>query len=171
MNAKPVAWQRGGPLAVGVLRLGEVKNRTSGGFPFLYKHLIIAYPLFSLKPEAQRKKLSKKEMPKKGFRLCGGDQRSARWMGGRFLKKATQKLSTKHRREVPNKSKFESNNPESNLLSGLFILPHTPSCLAFGSFRQSRRSLRGRARRRFYIEVPCFRVRENGAAASSPRAR
>jgi len=28
-------------------------------------------------------------MPLKKFRLCGGDQRSARWIGGRFLKKAT----------------------------------------------------------------------------------
>jgi hypothetical protein len=26
------------------------------------------------------------------FRLCGGDQRYARWMSGRFLKKATEKL-------------------------------------------------------------------------------
>ena len=25
----------------------------------------------------------------KEFRLCGGDQRSARWIGGRFLEKAT----------------------------------------------------------------------------------
>jgi hypothetical protein len=48
-----------------------------------------------LKPEAQRKKLGKKEMPKREFRLCGGDQRSARWIGGRFLKKATEKLSNR----------------------------------------------------------------------------
>ena len=34
-------------------------------------------------------RLAKKEMPKKTFRLCGGDQRSARWIGGRFLEKAT----------------------------------------------------------------------------------
>ena len=45
-------------------------------------------------------RLAKKEMPKKTFRLCGGDQRSARWIGGRFLKKATEKLFTRHRRGV-----------------------------------------------------------------------
>jgi len=45
-----------------------------------------------LAQEAQRKKLGKKETRAKEFRLCGGDQRSARWIGGRFLKKATQKL-------------------------------------------------------------------------------
>ena len=37
-------------------------------------------------------RLAKKKRRKKTFRLCGGDQRSARWMGGRFLKKATEKL-------------------------------------------------------------------------------
>ena len=33
-------------------------------------------------------------------RLARRDQRSARWIGGRFLKKATEKLSTRHRRGV-----------------------------------------------------------------------
>ena len=46
---------------MGVLRLGEVKTRTSGGCPFLHKRFIIVYPLFSLAVEAQRKKLGKKE--------------------------------------------------------------------------------------------------------------
>ena len=41
-------------------------NRTSGGFPFLYKQFIIVCPLFSLMQEAQRKKLGKKEHAAKG---------------------------------------------------------------------------------------------------------
>ena len=41
-------------------------------------------PLFSLAEEAQRKKLGKKETRIKEFRLCGGDQRSARWIGASF---------------------------------------------------------------------------------------
>ena len=39
--------------------------------------------------------LGKKEMPNRMFRACERDQRSARWIGGRFLKKATEKLPTK----------------------------------------------------------------------------
>ena len=46
--------------------------------------IVTVCPLFSLTPEAQRKKLGKKEMPQKEFRLCGGDQRSARWISAAF---------------------------------------------------------------------------------------
>jgi hypothetical protein len=47
-----------------------------------------------LQKEAQRKKLGKKEDAAKGVSpRARGDQRYARWMGGRFLKKATEKLS------------------------------------------------------------------------------
>jgi poly-gamma-glutamate capsule biosynthesis protein CapA/YwtB (metallophosphatase superfamily) len=53
---------------------------------------LFLYPLFSLTHEAQRKKLSKKETPRKISPRARGDQRSARWIGGRFLKKATEKL-------------------------------------------------------------------------------
>ena len=66
-----------------------------GGSPFYTKPFQIAYPLFSLAVEAQRKKLSKKEHAAGDVSpRARGDQRSARWMGGRFLKKATEKLST-----------------------------------------------------------------------------
>ena len=72
-----------------------------GVFPFYTKPFQIAYPLFSLAVEAQRKKLSKKEHADKEISpRARGDQRYARWMGGRFLKKATEKLSTRHRRGV-----------------------------------------------------------------------
>jgi hypothetical protein len=42
-------------------------------------------PLFLLTQKAQKKKLSKKKMPKREFRLCGGDQGSA--FGNRKLLK------------------------------------------------------------------------------------
>jgi hypothetical protein len=64
-----------------------------GGSPFYTSIFQIAYPLFLLAEEAQKKKLSKKKSAYERFRLCGGDQRSARWISGRFLKKATEKLS------------------------------------------------------------------------------
>ena len=72
-----------------------------GGSPFYAKPFQIDYPLFSLAVEAQRKKLGKKEHADKEISpRARGDQRSARWMGGRFLKKATEKLSARHRRGV-----------------------------------------------------------------------
>ena len=72
-----------------------------GGSPFYTKIFKIAYPLFSLAVEAQRKKLGKKEHAARDVSpRARGDQRSARWMGGRFLKKATEKLSTRQRRGV-----------------------------------------------------------------------
>ena len=72
-----------------------------GGSPFYAKPFQIDYPLFSLAVEAQRKKLSKKEHAARDVSpRARGDQRSARWMGGRFLKKATEKLSTRRRRGV-----------------------------------------------------------------------
>ena len=81
MNDKPQAWQRG--------------TAQVGGSPFYAKPFQIDYPLFSLAVEAQRKKLGKKEHADKEISpRARGDQRSARWMGGRFLKKATEKLST-----------------------------------------------------------------------------
>ena len=87
MNDKPQAWQRG--------------TAQVGGSPFYTKPFKIAYPLFSLAVEAQRKKLGKKEHADKEISpRARGDQRSARWMGGRFLKKATEKLSTRQRRGV-----------------------------------------------------------------------
>jgi hypothetical protein len=55
-----------------------------GGSPYTIRQKQTLCPLFSLTPEAQRKKLGKKEMPQKKFRLCGGDQRSARWIGAAF---------------------------------------------------------------------------------------
>jgi hypothetical protein len=49
---------------------------------------------FSFVTAGAKEKLGKRK--RRGlFRLCGGDQRSARWIGGRFLKKATQKLLIK----------------------------------------------------------------------------
>jgi len=60
-----------------------------GVFPFDTKAILIHRPLFSLMPQAQRKKLSKKETPRIVSRLARRDQRSARWISGRFLKKAT----------------------------------------------------------------------------------
>ena len=56
-------------------------NRTSGGFPFLYKGYLKAFSAFLLTHEAQRKKLSKKETPRKISPRARGDQRSARWIG------------------------------------------------------------------------------------------
>jgi len=115
VNDKPKAWQRGGPLAVGVLRLGEVKNRTSGGFPFLRKAFLNCSPAFFFGSRGanencfaalsrSRKRLpslSKKEHADKEISpRAHGDQRSARWMCGRFLKKATEKLFTRQRRGV-----------------------------------------------------------------------
>jgi hypothetical protein len=66
-----------------------------GGSPYPIKPFQIICPLFLLAEEAQKKKLSKKKSACRRFRLCGGDQRSARWIGGRFLKKATEKLSNR----------------------------------------------------------------------------
>jgi hypothetical protein len=54
---------------------------------------------FSFVTAGSKEKLSKRKR-RRMFRLCGGDQRSARWIGGRFLKKATEKLSQKHRHGV-----------------------------------------------------------------------
>ena len=100
---------------MGVLRLGEVKNRTSGGFPFLHKAFLNCLPAFffgsrganenSLRCAqlqlASQFALSKKEHAARDVSpRARGDQRSARWMGGRFLKKATEKLSARHRRGV-----------------------------------------------------------------------
>jgi hypothetical protein len=53
---------------------------------------LFLYPLFSLTHEAQRKKLSKKETPRKISPRARGDKGSAPLTGGRFLKKATEKL-------------------------------------------------------------------------------
>ena len=90
-------------------------NRTSGGFPFLHKAFSNRLPAFffgsrganenSLRCAqlqlASRFALSKKEHAARDISpRARGDQRSARWMGGRFLKKATEKLSTRHRRGV-----------------------------------------------------------------------
>ena len=56
------------------------------------------FPLFLLKQKAQKKKLSKKKMPKGEFRLCGGDQGSA--FGNRkLLKKFDQNFTFKSERE------------------------------------------------------------------------
>jgi hypothetical protein len=58
---------------------------SSRKIPFYEKQFKIAYPLFSLRPEAQRKKLGKKEHAEKEISpRARGDQRSARWIGGRF---------------------------------------------------------------------------------------
>ena len=81
--------KEGGPV-VGVLRQRRsVRTAQVGGSPFCTKAILFLYPLFSLTHEAQRKKLSKKETPRKISPRARGDQRSARWIGGRFLKKAT----------------------------------------------------------------------------------
>ena len=71
-------------------RLGRGGTAQVGGSPFYTKPFKIAYPLFSLAVEAQRKKLGIKEHAAGDVSpRARGDQRSARWMGGRFLKKAT----------------------------------------------------------------------------------
>ena len=80
-----------------------------GVFPFYAKAILIVRPLFSLAQEAQEKSLAKKKrrirhrrvvrLPFYAVRFVSpsaeGDQRSARWIGGRFLKKATEKLSSR----------------------------------------------------------------------------
>ena len=56
-----------------------------GGSHFYAKPFQIDYPLFSLAVEAQRKKLGKKEHAAREVSpRARGDQRSARWMSGRF---------------------------------------------------------------------------------------
>jgi hypothetical protein len=55
--------------------------------------LLIRFFLWQSK--RKEKSLAKKKARKGMFRLCGGDQRYARWIGGRFLKKATEKLPDK----------------------------------------------------------------------------
>jgi hypothetical protein len=63
-------------------------NHTSGGFPFFYKAFLKSFVRFSFVTAGAKEKLGKRK--RRGlFRLCGGDQRSARWISGRFLKKAT----------------------------------------------------------------------------------
>ena len=79
----------GGPL-VGVLRLGEVMNRTSGGFPFLHKGYLNSTSAFFFGTTGAKKKVWQKRRRRKIIsRLARRDQRSARWISGRFLKKAT----------------------------------------------------------------------------------
>jgi hypothetical protein len=58
VNAKPKAWQRG--------------TAQVGGSPFCTKAILIQYPLFSLVPQAQRKKLGKKEDAARLFRALRG---------------------------------------------------------------------------------------------------
>ena len=79
VNVKPKAWQRG--------------NTQVGVPPYPIKPFQIACPLFLLAEEAQKKKLGKKKSACRKFRACERDQRSARWISGRFLEKATEKLS------------------------------------------------------------------------------
>jgi len=57
-----------------VLFAATCPKRTERVFSML--HVLILYPLFSLTPQAQRKKLGKKETPRK-FRACGRDEGSA----------------------------------------------------------------------------------------------
>ena len=79
----------GGPL-VGVLRLGEVMNRTSGGVPFLHKGYLNSISAFFFGTTGAKKKAWQKRRRRKIIsRLARRDQRSARWISGRFLKKAT----------------------------------------------------------------------------------
>ena len=81
--------------------LGRGGTAQVGGSTYHIRLLLIYHSLFSLTPSAQRKKLSKKEHAAKEVSpRARGDQRSARWMGGRFLKKATEKLSTRQSRGV-----------------------------------------------------------------------
>jgi len=67
----------------------ERGEHTSGGSPFYTKAILIVCPLFSLAQEAQEKSLAKKKRHREVSPRAHGDQRSARWIGGRFLKKAT----------------------------------------------------------------------------------
>ena len=107
VNDKPQAWQRG--------------TAQVGGSPFYAKPFQIDYPLFSLAVEAQRKKLSKKEHAARDVSpRARGDQRSARWMGGRFLKKATEKLSNRLRREVPAKHQFNNKKRRAQMGSSQY---------------------------------------------------
>jgi hypothetical protein len=63
----------------------RIKMFSSRRISFYIKQIQIVYPLFSLVPEAQRKKLGKKEHAEKEISpRARGDQRSARWIGGRF---------------------------------------------------------------------------------------
>ena len=79
------AWQRGGPFAVGVLRLGEVKNRTSGGFPFLHKGYLNSTSAFFFGTTGAKKKAWQKRRRRKIIsRLARRDQRSARWISAAF---------------------------------------------------------------------------------------
>ena len=93
-------------------RLGRGGTAQVGGSPYPTRIFRTHYPLFSLTLSAQRKKLSKKEsglaheviLTSKiylrrpeiflaEYFLWDDDQRYARWISGRFLEKATQKLS------------------------------------------------------------------------------
>ena len=65
-------------------------NRTSGGFPFLHKGYLNSISAFFFGTTGAKKKAWQKRRRRKIIsRLARRDQRSARWISGRFLKKAT----------------------------------------------------------------------------------
>ena len=82
-------------------------EHTSGGSPLSHKAFSNRLSAFSFGRRSAKWKLaslrfaanhkwfalSKKKSACRKFRACERDQRSARWISGRFLKKATEKLS------------------------------------------------------------------------------
>jgi len=60
-----------------------------------------------LTPKAQRKKLGKKEMPQKGSFASAEATNAPRVGSAPPFEKGGRKLLRRHRREVPDKSKFE----------------------------------------------------------------
>jgi hypothetical protein len=52
---------------------------------------------FFFETRGAKKKAWQKRTRRKGGFAVRGDQRSARWISGRFLKKATEKLSNRQR--------------------------------------------------------------------------
>jgi len=79
-------------------------SRTRGGLPLSYKAFLASSSAFFFDTIGAKKKAWQKRNANNISPSAEGDQRCARWIGGRFLKKATQKLSSKHTA----KSKFEA---------------------------------------------------------------
>jgi len=78
-------------------------SRTRGGLPLSYKAFLTSSSAFFFDTIGAKKKAWQKRNANNVSPSAEGDQRCARWIGGRFLKKATQKLSSKQ----TDKSKFE----------------------------------------------------------------
>ena len=100
--------KEGGPL-VGVLRLGEGKNRTSGGFPFIRKENLNSLPAFFFgRRSAKKKAWQKRNAQKELFRSLRRATNAPRvgWAVA-FWKKRRKNFQT-DKVYLSDKSKFES---------------------------------------------------------------